>query len=101
MRLHTLLRVSDLFARFDRPARGVFRAVIEPRKPRRRALRVLLAVVGLVLLAALVVAAVAVGTVVLLGALGWRLLRPRAVAPGREQVIDADYRVVPRPLLSR
>lgn len=100
MRLYTLLRVSDLFARFDRPARGVFRAVVEPRKPRRRVLRVLLALVGLVLLAVLVVAAVAVGTVALLGALGWRLLRPRAAASG-ERVIDASYRVVPRPLLSR
>ena len=90
MRPQPLLRLFEIFARYDRPAR-VFRAVIEPRKPRHRMARVLLAV-----------AAIAIGAVMILGGIGWRLLRrsPTAAAP-RDRVLDGDYRVVPRAMLSR
>lgn len=101
MRPSTLLRLSALFSRVERPLRGAARVVLEPRKPRHRVLRVLLALAGLALLAVFIVAAVAVGTVVIVGSLGWRLLRPRGTAPRRERVIDATYRVVPRAMLSR
>ena len=47
MRFATLLRLSDLLGRAERPVRGVFRRVIEPCKPRHRVLRVVLALVGL------------------------------------------------------
>lgn len=100
MRPHTLLRFIDLLARVERPARGAFRAVLEPRKPRHRVLRVVLALFGLALLAVLAVAALAVGALVILGSIGWRLLRPRGTAR-RDDVIDASYRVVPRPMLTR
>ncbi|MGY3265445.1 MULTISPECIES: hypothetical protein [unclassified Lysobacter] len=101
MRLHTLLRFSDLLGRAERPVRSVFRSVIEPRKPRHRVLRVVLALLGLVLLVGLVAAAVVLGAVMIVGGLGWRLLRrsPRAVQDPR--VLDGSYRVVPRALLSR
>ncbi|GAB6196879.1 hypothetical protein [Lysobacter xanthus] len=102
MRLHTLFRLSDVLGRFDRPLRGAARAVLEPRKPRHRVLRAALALAGLVVLGLLVVAALAIGTVLILGSLGWRLLRPRgAAAPARSRVLDGAYRVVPRPMLSR
>ncbi|GGZ53068.1 hypothetical protein GCM10008101_02760 [Lysobacter xinjiangensis] len=101
MRPQPLLRLFEIFARYDRPAR-VFRAVIEPRKPRHRMARVLLAVTGVVVLGVLAVAAIAIGAVMILGGIGWRLLRrsPTAAAP-RDRVLDGDYRVVPRAMLSR
>ncbi|GAB1596600.1 hypothetical protein [Lysobacter claricitrinus] len=100
MRLHTLLRFSDLLGRAERPVRGVFRSVIEPRKPRHRLLRVVLALVGLVLLIGLVAAAAVVGTALIVGGIGWRLLR-RSPRAQESRVLDGSYRVVPRPLLSR
>ena len=100
MRLH-VLRFTEVFSHFERPARGAFRAVIEPRKPRHRLARVLLALVGLALLAVLAVVALALGTVVILGSLVWRLMRPRGAAPRDTRVIDATYRVVPRAVLTR
>ncbi|WP_246022844.1 hypothetical protein [Cognatilysobacter terrigena] len=101
MRLYTLLRLSDLLGRAERPARGVFRAVIEPRKPRHRLLRVVLALFGLALLAAFLVVAVAVGAVMIIGGLGWKLLHRTPRAPRDPRVLDGTYRVVTRPLLSR
>lgn len=102
MRLQTLLRLSAVLSRFDGPLRNGVRAVMEPRKPRHRALRALLAVTGVVLLGLLAAAAIAIGTVVILAGLVWRLLRrtPAPAAP-RGRVLDGSFRVVPRPLLSR
>ena len=102
MRPTFLFRLIDLSSRFERPLRGAARVVLEPRKPRHRLLRVLLALAGLALLGVFVVAALAVGAVMILGGLGWRLLRRAPAAPrSRDRVIDGAYRVVPRPLLSR
>lgn len=104
MRLHSLLRAAAFASRYDRPLRGAFRVVMEPRKPRHRVARVLLGLVGLALLAVLLVIGVFVGAAMILGGLLWRLLRQpvrpvRPVAGGR--VFDAAYRVVARPMLSR
>ena len=102
MRPTLLFRFVDFATRFERPMRGAARAVLEPRKPRHRVLRVLLALAGLALLGVLVVVALAVGAVMILGGLGWKLLRRAPSAPARDdRVIDASYRVVARPLLSR
>lgn len=102
MRPTYLFRLIDLSARFERPLRGAARAVLEPRKPRHRLLRVLLALAGLALLGVFVVAALAIGAVMILGGLGWKLLRRAPAAPrAKDRVIDGRYRVVARPLLTR
>jgi hypothetical protein len=102
MRPTLLFRLIDLSARFERPLRGAARAVLEPRKPRHRVLRVVLALAGLALLGVFVVAALAVGAVMILGGLGWKLLRRAPAAPrSDDRVIDGSYRVVQRPMLSR
>ena len=101
MRFATLLRLSDLLGRAERPVRGVFRRVIEPRKPRHRVLRVVLALVGLALLAVFLVVALAAGALMIVAGLGWRLLRRGPRAESRGRVLDGTYRVVSRPLLSR
>jgi hypothetical protein len=102
MRPTLLFRLLDLSARFERPLRGAARAVLEPRKPRHRVLRVVLALAGLALLGVFVVAALLVGAVMILGGLGWKLLRRAPSAPrGDDRVIDGSYRVVARPMLTR
>lgn len=102
MRPNLLFRLIDLSSRFERPLRGAARAVLEPRKPRHRVLRVLLALAGLAVLGVLVVAALLVGAVMIVGGLGWKLLRRGPSAPRRDDgVIDGSYRVVARPMLSR
>lgn len=80
---------------------GAFaRAVLEPRKPRHRALRVALGVAGVMLLAVLVVVGVMVGALMLAGGLVYRLVRrtPRRPAPV-SRVVEGEYRVVQRPAL--
>lgn len=105
MRLPVLLRFATLLSRFERPVRGVLRAVIEPRKPRHRVLRGVLAILGVGVLAVLLTVAVALGAAMIAGGLLWRLVRRpqrrplRPMANGR--VLDATYRVVRRPALSR
>ncbi|MEN5061425.1 hypothetical protein [Luteimonas sp. TWI1416] len=82
----------DLHARFD--ASGV-RAVFAPRKPRHPALRVLLGLVGVALLAVLLVAGLFVGAAMLLFGLARRLLmRGDATPPRDERIVEAEYRVV-------
>lgn len=104
MRLPVLLRFATLLSRFERPVRGVLRAVIEPRKPRHRVLRGVLAILGVGVLAVLLTVAVVLGAAMIAGGLLWRLVRRpqrplRPMANGR--VLDATYRVVRRPALSR
>jgi len=95
MRLFTRVLRHSLF---DAPhMRGRLHDAFQPRKPRHRVLRAVLAVVGLAVLAVLIVAALVVGGSMLLVALAWRSLRgPRKEPPA---VLDAEYRVVPPPAL--
>ncbi|UNK41757.1 hypothetical protein MNO14_12420 [Luteimonas sp. S4-F44] len=83
----------DLHARFD--ASGV-RAVFAPRKPRHPALRVLLGLVGVALLAVLLVAGLFVGAAMLLFGLARRLLvRGGDASPAHDdRIVEAEYRVV-------
>lgn len=85
---------SGLFA-------SVLRAVFEPRKPRHRALRFLLGIAGVALLAALAVVGIAVGAVMLTLGLGYRLLTRGARPAATTRVVEGEYRVVARPALSR
>ncbi len=77
----------------------LLRAVLEPRKPRHRVLRVALGVAGVLLLAVLVVVGIAVGAVMLVLGLGYRLLNPKRPASRSSRIVDAEYRVVSRPAL--
>jgi hypothetical protein len=73
-----------------------------PRKPRHRALRVLLALIGVAVLAGLLVVGVVVGAAMLgvglLARLWRRRGKPIAAAPARP--LEGEYRVVRKPMLS-
>ena len=72
-----------------------------PRKPRHRALRVVLALFGVAVLAALLVLGVLVGAAMLAVGLLSRLWRRRGkpiAAPAR--TLEGEYRVVRKPALS-
>lgn len=76
------------------------RAVLEPRKPRHRALRVVLGVVGVALLAVLVAVAIVLGAAMLTIGLGYRLLRGGSRPAARDaRIVEAEYSVVARPAL--
>ncbi len=76
------------------------RALLEPRKPRHHAARVLVALLGVVVLAALLVVGLVVGAAMLVVGVAWKLLGARRPA-ARPDVLDADYRVVTRTALPR
>lgn len=76
------------------------RALLEPRKPRHHAARVLVALAGVAVLAVLLVVGLVVGAAMLVGGLAWKLFARRP-APARRDVLDADYRVVARTALPR
>lgn len=80
---------------------SALRALLEPRKPRHRALRVLFGVVGVALLAVLAVVGIAVGALMLTCGLVYRLLRggARRERVGATRVLDGEYRTVARPAL--
>lgn len=73
-----------------------------PRKPRHRALRVLLALFGIAVLAGLLVVGLVVGAAMLavglLSRLWHRRGKPIAAAPAR--TLEGEYRVVRKPALS-
>jgi len=80
------------------------RSAFEPRKPRHRVARFVLGVVGLVLLGLLVVFGVAVGAAMLVAGLAYKLWHGRrAIGQPRQgqRVVDAEYRVVDKPALTR
>ena len=88
-------------ARYD--ASGL-RGMFTPRKPRNAALRVLLGLVGVAILAALLVVGLFVGAAMLTAGLAWRMLRRRggqAGTAGQERVVDAEYRVIDRQRLPK
>jgi UPF0716 family protein affecting phage T7 exclusion len=81
-----------------------FRSAFEPRKPRHRVLRFVLGIVGLGLLALLVMFSVALGAAMLAAGLVYRLWRSRGKPLGRKsdrRIVDAEYRVIGKPLLMR
>lgn len=98
--------VHTRFFDFSRFGAGQFqsrvRAAFEPRKPRHRVLRFALGLVGVALLVMLLVFGVVVGATMLLVGLTYKLLvrrgRPVTADP---RIVDAEYRVVSKPLLSR
>lgn len=97
-----------MFAFFDFTrlhARGFqsrVRSAFAPRKPRHRALRVVLGVVGVVLLVGLLMFGLVIGAAMLLVGLTFKLLVRRGKPVARDpRIVDAEYRVVGKPLLSR
>ena len=73
-------------------------AVLEPRKPRHPLLRLLAGIVGLVVLGAMLVVGLFVGTAMLLAGLTLRLVRRRSrPAPGARDVVEGEYRIVGKP----
>ena len=76
--------------------------LLRPRKPRHHLMRVLVALVGVVVLAALLVVGVVVGTAMLAVGLAWKLVarKPLHRTP-QADVLEGDYRVVNRAALPR
>lgn len=90
--------------RFDsRHFHSRIRSAFEPRKPRHRLLRFALGAVGLALLALLVMFGVVVGAAMLVAGVVYKLVqrrrKPLARGQSDAQVLDAEYRVVAKPLL--
>ena len=78
------------------------RSAFVPRKPRHRLLRFALGVVGLGLLALLVMFGVVVGTTMLVAGVAYKLIVRRGKPIARDRrIVDAEYRVVAKPLLTR
>ena len=78
------------------------RSAFVPRKPRHRLLRFALGVIGLALLALLVMFGVVVGATMLVAGVAYKLLVRRSKPIARDQrIVDAEYRVVAKPLLTR
>lgn len=87
----------SLHARFDATGLG---AAFAPRKPRHPLLRIGFGLLGVVLLAALLVVGLVVGTAMIAFGLLRRLLArrdDRAVSGAR--VVDGEYRVLRKPVL--
>ena len=81
--------------------RQAFHAFTTPRKPRHRALRVLLTLVGVALLAVLLVFGLVIGTAMLGFALLSRLLRQRGKPVAKDaRTLDGEYRVLRKPALT-
>ena len=96
---HPLPMASAFFrtfhARYD--AFGL-RGLLTPRKPRNAALRVLLGLVGVAILAVLLVVGLFVGAAMIAFGLLRRALRPQAkVRTQPADVLDGEYRVVNKP----
>ena len=85
------------------PFHSRVRAALDGRKPRNGLLRAVLGVIGLGLLAVLVVLGVLVGAAMLTVGVIYRLVQGRGTLarPRDERVMDAEYRVVTKPLLPR
>lgn len=81
-----------------------FRTAFEPRKPRHPLLRFAIGAVGLGLLALLVMLGVIVGAAMLAVGMIHKLVRRRGkpIASVHDpRVVDAEYRIVAKPLLPR
>lgn len=81
--------------------RQAFHAFTTPRKPRHRALRVLLTLVGVGLLAVLLVFGIVIGTAMLAFTLVSRILRQRGKPVAKDaRTLDGEYRVLRKPALT-
>lgn len=87
---------STLHARLDASGLG---AAFAPRRPRNPLLKLAIGLVGVCLLALLVVVGLFVGAAMLAAGLLRRLLAKPSSPQARRAVIDADYRVVRKPVL--
>lgn len=86
------------------PFHSRMRAAYGARKPRNSVLRFVLGAVGLGLLAVLVVVGVMVGALMLAAGVIYKLVQGRGVLGSGlrdARVVDAEYRVVAKPLLPR
>ena len=80
------------------------RAAFAARKPRNGLLRLVLGVIGLGLLAVLVVCGLLIGAAMLAAGVVYKLVQGRGTLGSRPtdpHVVDAEYRVVAKPLLPR
>ena len=78
------------------------RATLGPRKPRHRLLRFVLGMAGLALVGVLVLVGVVVGAAMLVARGVYKLLVRRDKPIARDaRIVDAEYRVVDKPLLTR
>lgn len=96
--------MSERFFRSFRPFldTGRMRSAFAPRKPRNAVLRIVLGLLGLGLLAVLLVFGLFVGAAMLGAGLLLRLWRQRGKpVAGRadQRIVDAEYRVVRKPIL--
>lgn len=91
------------FSRFAaRDFHSRVRSAFEPRKPRHRLLRFALGMVGLALVVLLVMFGVVAGATMLAVGLAYKLLVRRGKPIARDpRILDAEYRVVAKPLLPR
>lgn len=102
---HDVSMISSSF-RFDSHRfQSRMRSAFEPRKPRHRVVRFALGVVGLGLLALLVMFSVALGAAMVVAGLLFKAWRGRgrigASPRAGRRVVDAEYRVVGKPVLTR
>lgn len=95
------MRASRLFDHVGLQfGRRLFRDVVTPRKPRRRALRVLFTLFGVALLAVLLVFGLVIGAAMLGFTVVSRLLRRRRTSDvRRDRALDGQYRVLRKPAL--
>lgn len=78
---------------------GAFRNLFEPRKPRNPLVRIAMGLLGLAILAVLVFVGVFVGAAMILVGVAWKLLASRKRPAAAGNVVDAEYRVVRKPVL--
>jgi len=75
--------------------------LLAPRKPRHRALRIVLALFGIALLAVLLSIGLVIGAAMLIvGLLFRRLRRHRKPLDARSRTIESEYRVLRKPALT-
>ena len=96
------MRMSRFFSGFGLHfGRQAFHAFTTPRKPRHRALRVLLTLVGVALLAVLLVFGLVIGAAMLAFTLVARILRQRGKPVAKDaRTLDGEYRVLRKPALT-
>lgn len=96
------IRFPDFSRLHARDFQARIRSALGPRKPRPRLLRFALGLVGLAVVVMLVVFGVVVGAAMLAVGLAGKLLARRGKPVARDpRIVDGEYRVVAKPLLTR